>query len=101
MAIGTKSRRYWWAQAASLCLMLGLLLSCAVAAHGGQQMTPEQTKALGEMLELMQQSDKLRTEGKLDAAIDAMTRTLAVGEKAFGEGHFSVALSLDKLGMLQ
>jgi CHAT domain-containing protein/Tfp pilus assembly protein PilF len=103
MAGETKRRRY--RRAAALCLMLGLWLSVAAAvAHAQsapQQLTPEQTKALGEMLELMQQSDKLRDGGKLDDAIGAMTRALAVGEKAFGESHFSVALSLDKLGMLR
>jgi CHAT domain-containing protein/Tfp pilus assembly protein PilF len=102
MAFGTKSGRCW--RATSLCLVLGLLLSGVVAAHAQSapsQLTPEQSKALGEMLELMQQSDKLRDAGKLDDAIEAMTRALAVGEKAFSEGHFSVALSLDKIGMLR
>ncbi|HYP02451.1 MAG TPA: tetratricopeptide repeat protein [Pyrinomonadaceae bacterium] len=109
MAGETRRRRFRRAAtsiAMLLLLMHGLWLPGAVRvaaarAESGQQITPEQTRALGEMLELMQQSDKLREEGKLDAAIEAMTRGLAVGEKAFGETHFSVALSLDKLGMLQ
>ncbi|HLL72693.1 MAG TPA: tetratricopeptide repeat protein, partial [Pyrinomonadaceae bacterium] len=103
MAGETERRRFRREAAVVLFLMLGLLSSGAVAAHAqsSQQMTPEQSKALGEMLELMQQSDKLRAEGKLDEAVEAMTRGLAVGEKAFGESHFSVALSLDKLGMLR
>jgi CHAT domain-containing protein/Tfp pilus assembly protein PilF len=84
-----------------LSLLLSCALSPAVRAQGGQQPTPEQTKALGEMLELMQRSDKLRDEGKLGAASEALTRALAIGERAFGESHFSVALSLDKLAMLR
>lgn len=103
MAFGTKDGRCCRARAMVLCLTLGLLLPGAVARaqSAPQQLTPEQSKALGEMLELMQQSDKLRDGGQLDAAIDAMTRALATGEKAFGEGHFSVALSLDKIAMLR
>jgi CHAT domain-containing protein/tetratricopeptide (TPR) repeat protein len=86
-------------------LLLILLLSFAHAPTASAQseptaMTPEQTKTLGVMLELMQQSDKLNAEGKIDAAIESLKRALAEGEKAFGEAHFSVALSLDKLGML-
>ena len=102
MAFGTNNGRGGRVATAVLCLLLGLLLSGAAAhAQSGQGVTPEQSKALGEMLELMQQSDKLRDAGKLDDAIDAMARALAIGEKAFGEGHFSVALSLDKLGLLR
>lgn len=108
MAFRTKSGRGWQALLirASLSVVVSLLLlsgaqTTARAQSGQPQMTPEQTKALGEMLELMQQSDKLRDEQKLDAAIDAMTRALALGEKTFGESHFSVTLSLDKLGMLR
>jgi CHAT domain-containing protein/tetratricopeptide (TPR) repeat protein len=86
-------------------LVLVLLLPVAHAAAVAQQsdptaITPEQTKTLGTMLELMQQSDKLNAEGKTDAAIELMKRALDAGEKAFGEAHFSIALSLDKLGML-
>ncbi|HEV7902630.1 MAG TPA: tetratricopeptide repeat protein [Pyrinomonadaceae bacterium] len=100
MAFGTNSGRGW--RAAVLCLVLGLLFSTVAHAQSApRQLTPEQSKALGEMLELMQQSDKQRDGGQPDAAIDAMTRALAIGEKAFGESHFSVALSLDKIGMLR
>ncbi|HEY9402905.1 MAG TPA: tetratricopeptide repeat protein [Pyrinomonadaceae bacterium] len=96
-----KSRR---PGSAARLLLLALLLSLVPATASAQSdpaaMTPEQTKTLGMMLELMQQSDKLNAEGKIDAAIEALTRALATGERAFGEAHFSVALSLDKLGML-
>lgn len=103
---GVADRRSWRRVAASWSLLL--LLAClfagakavAARAQDGQALTPEQTKTLGAMLELMQQSDKSTAEGKIDAAIELMTRALAAGEKAFGETHFSVALSLDKLGML-
>jgi CHAT domain-containing protein/Tfp pilus assembly protein PilF len=103
MAGETERSRCRLKTAAALLLMLVLLSAGAAvrAQSGPPQVTPEQTKALGEMLELMQQSDKLSEGGKFDAAIEAMTRALGVGERAFGEGHFSVALSLDKLGMLR
>ena len=108
MAIVTERRRCRRAllSASSPSLVLGLLLllwsgAVAARAQSGQQVTPEQTKALGEMLELMGQSDKLRDAGKLDAAIETMARALAVGEKTFGESHFSVTLSLDKLATLR
>jgi CHAT domain-containing protein/Tfp pilus assembly protein PilF len=106
MASGTERRRCWRAMllAAWLSLVLGLSSSGAGAAYAQSapsQLTPEQSKALGEMLELMKQSDKLRDAGKLDDAIEAMTRALAIGEQAFGEAHFSVALALDKIGMLR
>ncbi|MDQ1610092.1 MAG: hypothetical protein QOG00_23 [Pyrinomonadaceae bacterium] len=100
-------RRRGAASLSSLLLVLVCLFAGAAAAQTGSSaqsqrpITPEQSKALGEMLELMQQSDKLRDEGKLDAALEALTRALAAGERAFGESHFSVALSLDKLGMIQ
>jgi CHAT domain-containing protein/Tfp pilus assembly protein PilF len=86
-------------------LLLLIMLSAAAPAGASAQsdstaMRPEQTKTLGVMLELMQQSDKSNAEGKTDAAIELMKRALAEGEKVFGESHFSVALSLDKLGML-
>lgn len=99
-----RSRRRW-TLAARRWLLLILLLPGAMTTTASAQadrtaLTPEQTKTLGVMLELMGQSDKLNGEGKVDAAIEAMLRALAAGEAAFGEGHFSVALALDKLGML-
>jgi len=94
--------------AARLLLLLALLFPVVTLTAGAQQgdpaaataMTPEQAKTLGVMLELMGQSDKLNAEGKIDAAIESMKSALTAGERAFGENHFSVALSLDKLGML-
>ena len=97
-----KSRRP--GSAARLLLLILLLpvapAMTAVAQSDQTAMTPEQTKTLGVMLELMQQSDKLNAEGKIDAAIESMKSALAAGERAFGEAHFSVPLSLEKLGML-
>jgi CHAT domain-containing protein/Tfp pilus assembly protein PilF len=89
--------------AARLLLLITLLIAASAEASAQSDstaMSPEQTKTLGAMLELMQQSDKANAEGKTDAAVELMRRALAEGERAFGETHFSIALSLDKLGML-
>ncbi|MCA1564317.1 MAG: hypothetical protein LC803_01410 [Acidobacteria bacterium] len=76
---GVAGRRSW--RRASAALSLILLLACLFAgapvagAQGDRTaLTPEQTKTLGAMLELMQQSDKANGEGKTDAAIELMTR---------------------------
>ena len=101
MAVRAERRSYRGRRraTATLLLVVSLLLTGAAVAQA-QTNTPEQSKSLTEMLGLMQQADKLDSEGKKDAAIEAMTRALAVGEKAFGAAHFSIALSLDKLGLL-
>jgi CHAT domain-containing protein/Tfp pilus assembly protein PilF len=86
-----------------LTLFLALALACGATTargQGEQALTPEQSKALSEMLALMQQSQSLSAAGKSDEAIAALERALAEGEKAFPEGHFSVALSLEMLALL-
>jgi CHAT domain-containing protein/tetratricopeptide (TPR) repeat protein len=97
-----KLRMWRWRRVASVALLAVVLLSSAAARaqNVGQGISPEQSKALDEILVLMRESRELRDAGKTDAAIEVLKRALAKGEKAFGDGHLSVALTLDMLGLL-
>jgi CHAT domain-containing protein/Tfp pilus assembly protein PilF len=69
-------------------------------AQGEQKLTPEQSKATSEALQLMTQSIASQREGKIDAAIELRERAQAVVEKNFGTDHYLSALNLSLLAFL-
>jgi CHAT domain-containing protein/Tfp pilus assembly protein PilF len=71
-----------------------------LAAQDEQKMTPEQSRALTEALQLMMRSYELQQKGKLDEAVVLREQAQAIIEKTFGTEHFASTLNLKLLGFL-
>jgi CHAT domain-containing protein/Tfp pilus assembly protein PilF len=94
----TKLRR-----AATALLAVGLMMSWlarSAAAQDNQTLTPEQSKAVSEALELMTQSSAAEEGGKLEAAAELRERAQAIIEKGFGPDHLLSALNLPLLAFV-
>jgi CHAT domain-containing protein/Tfp pilus assembly protein PilF len=72
----------------------------AWAAQDEKRMTPEQSRALTEALQLMMHSSELQRQGKLDEAAGLREQAQTIIEKTFGTEHFASALNLKLLGFL-
>jgi CHAT domain-containing protein/Tfp pilus assembly protein PilF len=92
---------------ASLPLAVLLALTCFArlqasppAAQDEKKMSPEQSRVLTEVLQLMTNSSELQRQGKLDEAIRLREQAQAVIEKTFGVEHFAAPLNLKLLAFL-
>lgn len=88
--------------AAVLLIVAGLLagFGARARAQGEQKLTPGQSKATTEALQLMTQSVVSQREGEIDAAIELRERAQAIVEKNFGTDHLLSALNLPLLAFL-
>jgi CHAT domain-containing protein/Tfp pilus assembly protein PilF len=71
-----------------------------LAAQDEKRMTPEQSRALTEALQLMAHSSELQRQGKLDEAAGLREQAQTIIEKTFGTEHFASALNLKLLAFL-
>jgi CHAT domain-containing protein/Tfp pilus assembly protein PilF len=72
----------------------------AWAAQDEKRMTPEQSRALTEALQLMAHSSELQLQGKLDEAAGLREQAQTIIEKTFGTEHFASAVNLKLLAFL-
>jgi CHAT domain-containing protein/Tfp pilus assembly protein PilF len=71
-----------------------------LAAQDEKKLTPEQSRALTEALQLMRHSSELQRQGKLDEAAELREQAQTIIEKTFGTEHFVSALNLKLLAFL-
>jgi CHAT domain-containing protein/Tfp pilus assembly protein PilF len=71
-----------------------------LAAQDEKRMTPEQSRALTEALQLMTHSSELQLRGRLDEAAGLREQAQTIIEKTFGTEHFASAINLKLLAFL-
>jgi CHAT domain-containing protein/tetratricopeptide (TPR) repeat protein len=70
------------------------------AVQDEKNLSPEQSRALTEALQLMTRSSALQQQGKLDEAVQLREQAQTIIERAFGAEHFAAALNLKLLAFL-
>ena len=83
---------------AARAVLMALVLAAAATAQPGptppKPLTAEQKEKLPERNRLYAEMQKLQADGKIDAAVAAAEKMLAVERNVFGDAHAEVADSL-------